>query len=142
MSHAVHWTQEYDKEEGLYPSTRRLTKARGGDLGETGDCPPKFEVGDGPCIGPPIFREVVLSDVRENMNRVKKGVFLVRKGSNMKFNIAKIGKIWEKKWKIWSITKKMSSEIFAAEMHISPQKSHSEILGPPKKIRRQVSATD
>jgi len=49
---------------------------------------------------PPIFREVVLSDARESMNRVKKGVFLVRKGSNMTFNIAKIAKIWEKKGKI------------------------------------------
>src|SRR6218665_3607981 len=47
----------------------------------------------------PIFREVVLSDAREreSMKRVKKGVFLVRKGSNMTFNIPKIGKMWEKK---------------------------------------------
>jgi len=30
---------------------------------------------------PPIFGEVVLSDARESMNRVKKGVYLVRKGS-------------------------------------------------------------
>src|SRR6218665_816196 len=63
---------------------------RGGDLG--GRPPPqKFEVGDGPCIGPPqIFREVVLSDVCEKMNRVKNClikeffseivVFLCRKG--------------------------------------------------------------
>jgi len=49
---------------------------------------------------PPIFRKVVLLDSRESMNRVKKGVFLVRKGSKMTFNIAKIGKIWEKKGKI------------------------------------------
>src|SRR6218665_614705 len=37
-----------------------------------GDGPPKFEVGDGPCIGPPnILRSrLVLSDVREGMNRV------------------------------------------------------------------------
>ena len=34
--------------------------------------PKKFEVGDGPCIGPPIFREVVLWDGRESSNRVKK----------------------------------------------------------------------
>jgi len=38
-----------------------------------GTVPPKFEVGDGPCIGPPIFREVVLLDVCERMNRVKIG---------------------------------------------------------------------
>ena len=49
---------------------------------------------------PSIFRGVVLSDARESMNRVKKCVFLVRKGSNMTFNIAKIGKMWEKKGKI------------------------------------------
>ena len=49
---------------------------------------------------PAIFREVVLSDARENMNRVKKGVFPVRKGSNMTFNIANIRKIWEMKGKI------------------------------------------
>ena len=48
-------------------------KRRGGDLGgDWGTVSPKFEVGDGPCIGPPIFREVVLSDARESMNRVKK----------------------------------------------------------------------
>jgi len=40
----------------------------GGDLGRLGDGPPNFEVGDGPCIGPPIFREVVLSDACESAN--------------------------------------------------------------------------
>jgi len=48
---------------------------RGGNLGGLGRRPPKFEVGDGPCIRPPIFREVVLSDVRESMERVKKWCF-------------------------------------------------------------------
>ena len=41
-------------------------------LGTGGRSPKKFEMGDGPCIGPPIFREVVLSDARERMNRVNK----------------------------------------------------------------------
>ena len=37
--------------------------------GTGGTVPPnKFEVGDGPCIRPPIFREVVLSDACESTN--------------------------------------------------------------------------
>ena len=74
----------------------------GGDLGGLEGRPPKkFEVGGtAHALVPPIFREVVLSDARESTNRVKKGVFLVRKGSNTTFNIAKIGKICEKKGKI------------------------------------------
>jgi len=41
--------------------------------GDWGDGPPKnLRRGDGPCIGPPIFREVVLSDARESTNRIKK----------------------------------------------------------------------
>jgi len=69
-----------------------------------GTVPPKFEVGDGPCIGPPpIFREVVLSDARERMIRAKNGlikeffseivVFLVEKGSHMTFYHSKQQKI-------------------------------------------------
>src|SRR6218665_1915190 len=46
---------------------------RGGDLGGLGGrSPPNLRWGDGPCIGPPIFREVVLLDARESTNRVKK----------------------------------------------------------------------
>jgi len=63
----------------------------------------------------------------------------VRKGSNMAFNIANIGKIWEKKGKIrkiWSMTKKRSSEIFTAKMELFPPKNHSEILGPQKNFFR------
>src|SRR6218665_1216629 len=59
---------------------------------------------------PPIFREVVLSDARESMKRVKKGAFLVRKGSYATFNIVKKRKMWEKKGKIrktWSMTKRV-----------------------------------
>jgi len=40
-----------------------MIDSTGGDLGETGDGPPKFEVENGPCIRPPIFWEVVLTDV-------------------------------------------------------------------------------
>ena len=50
----------------------------------------------------------------------------MRKGSNITFNIANIGKIWEnqgKIWKIWSMTKKWSSEIFATKMEIFSPKN-------------------
>src|SRR6218665_2198279 len=41
----------------------------GGDFGGTGErFPPKFEVEDGPCIRPPIFREVVFSYACESTN--------------------------------------------------------------------------
>src|SRR6218665_832082 len=78
------------------------TPLRGGDLrGTGGRFPSKFAVGGRPMHwSSPIFIDLMLSDARESMNRVKKGVFLVRKGSNMTFNIAKIGKIWERKGKI------------------------------------------
>ena len=72
----------------------------------------------------------MLSDARESMNRVKKGVFLVRKGSNMTFNIAKIGKFWEKKGKIWKIW--LIRNFCRENGNFSPKKHHSEILGPPK----------
>ena len=94
--------------------------ARGGDLGG-GDGPPTSNLrwGDCPCIGPPIyfpiFWEVVLSDVRESMNRVKYCFFLVRKWSYTTFNIVNIRKIWEKKGKIRrtrSMTKKKGHQKF------------------------------
>jgi len=51
----------------------KMHPGRGGDLGGTGGRSLQiFEVGDGPCIGPPISRKVVLSDARESTNRVKK----------------------------------------------------------------------
>src|SRR6218665_3563147 len=59
------------------------------------------------------------------MKRVKKGVFLVRKGSCTTFSRAKIRKIREKRGKIrqtWSMTKKRSSQIFAAKMGICSEK--------------------
>ena len=73
-------------------------------LGDWGDGPPKnLRWGDGPCIGPPIFRQVVLSDARERMSRVKNGlikeffseivVFLVKEGSYMTFYHSKERKI-------------------------------------------------
>src|SRR6218665_386482 len=52
------------------------------------------------------------------MNRVKKGVFLVRKGSYTTFNIVKTQKMWEKKGKIrktWSMTKKKVIRDFCRE---------------------------
>src|SRR6218665_3438041 len=49
---------------------------RGGYLGDWGTVPPKFEVGGRPMHwSPQVFREVVLSDARESMNRVKKVFF-------------------------------------------------------------------
>jgi len=66
----------------------------------------------------------VLSDVRESMNRVKNGGFLVRKWSYTTFNIVNIRKMWEKKGKIRrtkSMTKKRSSEIFTLKMEIFPE---------------------
>src|SRR6218665_2588454 len=84
---------------------------------------------------PQYFSEVVLSDARESMNR-EKGVikeffseivvFLVRKRSYTTFNILKIRNIREKKGKIrkiWSMTKKKSSEIFAVKMEFFSEKN-------------------
>jgi len=54
--------------------------------GDWGDGPPKFEVGDGPCIRPPnILRSSVVGCARK-YEKSKKGVFLVRKGSCTTFN--------------------------------------------------------
>src|SRR6218665_75712 len=63
------------------------------------------------------------------MNRVKNGVFLVRKWSYTTFNIVNIRKMWEKKGKIQrtrSMTKKRSSENFPLKMEIFPE------IGPRK----------
>ena len=46
----------------------------GGDLGETGGRPQKFEVGNGPYIRPLIFWETVILDAWQSTNWVKKGV--------------------------------------------------------------------
>ena len=100
------------------------------------------------ALVPPIFREVVLSDERESMNRVKNDVFLVRNGSNMTFNIVKIvkiGKIWERNL---VDDLKRSSEFFAAKMEIIPPKNviqkswvRRRNFASPQ-TRRQVSATE
>ena len=45
---------------------------RGRDLGGLGDGPKKFEVGKAHASVPPIFGEVVLSDVCESTNTLKK----------------------------------------------------------------------
>jgi len=68
----------------------------------------------------------------------------------MTFNIAKIGKIWEKEgkiWKIWSMTKKSHQKFLPRKWKFFPKNRHSEILGPPKifsvpQTRRQVSAAN
>ena len=57
----------------------------GGYLGEDwGEGPPKIGGGDGPCIRPPMFRGVVLSDACESTNRIKErchqGIFLRNRG--------------------------------------------------------------
>src|SRR6218665_109438 len=79
---------------------------------------------------------VVLSDVRESMNRVKNCVFLVRKCSYTTFNIVNKRKMWEKKGKIRrtrSMTKKRSSEIFTLKMEIFFKLGRKKIfLVPPK----------
>src|SRR6218665_1520544 len=49
-----------------------------GGLG--GTVPQNLRWGTAHALVPPIFIEAALSDARESMNRVKKGVFLVRKG--------------------------------------------------------------
>jgi len=43
----------------------------GGDLGGWGDGPSKIWGGDGSCIRPPIFGEVVLWDAREKYEGLK-----------------------------------------------------------------------
>src|SRR6218665_2411076 len=71
------------------------------------------------------------------MNRVRKGVFLVRKGSYTTFNIVNIRKIWEKKGKIrktWSMTKKRSSEILAVKMEFFQKKTSLQKSWAAKKL--------
>src|SRR6218665_1160030 len=69
------------------------------------------------------------------MNRVKRCVFLVRKGSYTTFNIIKIRKIWVKKGKILktrSMTKRI--EIFTLKMKIFSEKTSFRNLGSRKKF--------
>src|SRR6218665_2073776 len=68
--------------------------------GTGGQSPPKFEVGDGPCIRlPNILRSSVVGCARK-YEQSKKGVFLVRKWSYTTFNIVKIyGKSGKRKGK-------------------------------------------
>src|SRR6218665_1233152 len=115
----------------------------------TGGGPPKnLRWGTAHALVPPIFREVVLSDTRESINRVKKGVFLVRKGSNMTFNTAQIGKIWEKQGKIlkrWSMTKITRNFCRENGNFFPPKVIQKSWLRrknfPCPQTRRQVSAT-
>src|SRR6218665_283770 len=74
---------------------------------------PNLRWGTAHASVPPIFKEGVLSDARESMNRVKKVFLLSGKGNSLytTVNIVKIRKIWEKKGKIRktrSMTKKRS----------------------------------
>jgi len=55
-----------------------LMKAGAETWGAGGRFPQSLKWGTAHAFVPPIFWEVVLSDVREIMKRVKKGVFLVR----------------------------------------------------------------
>jgi len=107
-----------------------------------GDCHPKIWGGDGPCIRPPIFWEVVLSDARESTNRVKEGVVkeffseivvvLVRKGSYRPttFNIVK-----EPAW-----SKKRHSEILVREQFSVPPKLGAR--SPPLPISIKFDAVN
>ena len=94
--------------------------------GTGGTVPPNMRWGTAHASVPPIFWEVVLPDVRDSLNRVKKGAFLVRKGSYTTFCIVQTRKMCEKKGKIRktrSMTKRRSSKIFAVKMEIFSEKN-------------------
>src|SRR6218665_1531382 len=101
-------------------------------------------------VPPNILRSSVVGCARK-YEQSKKGVFLVRKESYTTFrsNIVNIRKIWEKEGKIrkiWSMTKKKSSEIFAVKMDIFSEKDVIQKSWSAKNLsvpqtRRQVSAT-
>ena len=62
-------------------------------------------------------------------------VFLVRRGSYTIFNIVKIRKIWEKKWKIrktWSMNKKGHQKFLPWKWEFFPKKASFRNLGPRK----------
>ena len=84
----------------------------------------------------------MLSDARESLNRVKKGFFLVMKGSYTTFYIVKIRKMCEKKGKI---PKNVIRNCLRENGNFSEKRSFRN-LGPRKifpslQTRRQVSAT-
>ena len=93
-----------------------------------GDGPPKFEVGDGPCIGPPnIFRSSVVGWARkfEQSKKigvvkeffVERGFFVVKKGSYTTFDRTFVDTIKiQRIRKTWWMTKKRSSEFFGVKM--------------------------
>src|SRR6218665_546431 len=118
----------------------RLPKAsfRGGNLGGWGTVPPKFEVGDGPCIRPSnILRSSVVGCVR-TYEKSKKGVFLVRKGLCTICNKVKIRKIREKRGKLrktWSMTKKGHQKLLPLKGKFFQKKRHlgrRKIVPSPK----------
>ena len=109
-------------------------RPRGGDWGD-GRSYQNLRWGTASASVPPIFWEVVLSDARESLNRVKTGVFLVRKGSYTTFYIVKIWKMCEKKAKI------RKSEIFPVKMEFfSKENVIPEILAGEKIVRPPNSA--
>ena len=130
--HSPTYKQRQTRKDAQNPSQGRRPR------GDWGDGPPQnFRWGTAHAlVPPPIFWEVVLSDVRESMNRVKNGGFLVRKWSYTTFNIVNIRKMWEKKGKIRRTNrwlKKRSSEIFTLKMDIFPEIGpRKNFLVPPK----------
>src|SRR6218665_3950939 len=94
----------------------------GGDLEGTGERSPKFEVGNGPCIRPPnIFRSSVTASVAKyelTKKRCQRGnvcseieVFIKKRVIYVIYEISD-SRDRQKTDKIWSMTKKRSSEIF------------------------------
>src|SRR6218665_430241 len=95
--------------------TMQTLFTRGGDLGGLGDGPPKFEVGEGPCIRSPSSAVGCARKYEQSKKRCRQGIVFGNSGFSceerviMKFNTVKIRRIWKKKGKIrktWSMTKK------------------------------------
>ena len=56
----------------------------GGDIRGLGDGPPKFEVGDGSCLRPPIFCEVLFNISRSAVIGCE-AKYKIRAGKNLRF---------------------------------------------------------
>ena len=101
-------------------------------MGDRGTIPPnKFEVGDGPCIHPPIFWEVLLLDAGQSTNWLRKVSrrnllfwnrgFWSRKGSYILY--IRLQTVETDKWQ----TKKGRVKFWAVKWHFFPKKGHSKI---------------
>jgi len=123
----------------LFFTTLPWLHVRGGDLRGLEGRPPKIWGGDGPCIGPPIFWEVVLWDERERSNRVKNrcregilylnSAFPCEERSCTTFYTIKTQKV--KIRKTWLMTKKkvIHQNFLTWKWKFPPpKKRHSEIL--------------